>query len=202
MLMFWSVIWLLLQSPYLLFGLRVMGCGRKAWSFTLSPAFQTKSGLVLYCYKLMDFSLSILCFNPFPSLLSRDSSIFAGAIGFGCLTLFRQSCLSLVASMRSWCDTQHLVTGWCLFSASALCLERLCERVTPVFCFVCWKLFYETHFLVDSWRSNGSNSPWVLWTLKHYFVAFILENQLAACKSLVYFLSPKVYWLLFQFLLT
>ena len=46
------------------------------------PAFQTKSGLVLYYYKLMDFNLFILCFNPFQFLLCQDSSIFLGVIGF------------------------------------------------------------------------------------------------------------------------
>lgn len=127
------VIWLLLQSPYLLFGLRVMGCGRKAWSFTFMHQLFKQSGLVLYYYKLMDFSLSILCFNPFPSLLCRDSSIFAGAIGFGVFDTVQAVLLVFGGVHALWCDTQHLVTGWCLFSASALCLERLCERVTPVF---------------------------------------------------------------------
>lgn len=96
------VIWLLLQSPYLLFGLRVMGCGRKAWSFTfMHQLFKQR---VVWFYIVINSWISaylycaLIHFHLYyaeivPSLQERLAS--------ECLTLFRQSCLSLVASMRS-----------------------------------------------------------------------------------------------------
>lgn len=147
MLMFWSHY--LITSAESLSTLWSQSDGMREKGLILhlyAPAFQTKSGLVLYYYKLMDFSLSILCFNPFPSLLCRDSSIFAGAIGFGVFDTVQAVLLVFGGVHALWCDTQHLVTGWCLFSASALCLERLCERVTPVFVLLVGSCFMKLVF--------------------------------------------------------